>query len=328
MNESPLSLEEAVFLSSLPHRKNMYIRGGWRTAPAPHAPDWTDFLHSTFTGPEVARARAAASRATSLAAGERFSWITWWDAAYPPLLREIFDPPSVLFYRGPLPDFSGTAAEAVVGTREPLPLAREAAQMYVKGLSERYSGDVMIVSGFARGIDREAHLAAVELGLPGIAVLGAGLFHPGPVSNLSIVSRAAEKGAPFTLISEFVPWETAQAYHFPRRNRIIAGLCSGIAVIQAPIKSGALISAAFAMDEGRDVRAFDHPLFPGVLNAGCRKLLDEGATLIELPGLSTDLVHEPPYESPARLTFLEDKRLGRIRELVPGVYLRIHSHAS
>lgn len=278
---------------------------------------------------------------------DRVDFVSIWDDAYPPALRFSYDPPPILFYCGhpPANQSEGAARAlaqdlgrhllysigiAIVGTRNAHPLAVEAVRQYVATLvradrsGSRVSGEAQgdanptgtentrdpsptIVSGLALGIDRVAHLAAIENGLRGIAVLGAGLLHAGPRANLDVLRRAREAGTAFFLLSEFPPHTPARASHFPRRNRIIAGLVERVAVLQAPAKSGAMITARFALEEGRDVLAFDHALLralPGS-NDGARDLLESGAIPIRLPELEARLIQEPPYSAEHRAARLE-----------------------
>lgn len=176
-----------------------------------------------------------------------------------------------------------------------------------------------IISGFARGIDRAAHLAAFARCLPTVAVLGAGLACAGPRGNLDLLHHARRDRLPLLLLSEFPPSTPAFAAHFPRRNRIIAGLCEQLAVFQAPRRSGALISASFALEEGRDVLAFDHPALPSAANDGCRILLDEGATPITLPDLDRHLRREPAAR-PQRVAFWREVLFGRLQPLGGDLY--------
>lgn len=188
----------------------------------------------------------------------------------------------MLFYGGsPLPVIAGVG---VVGTRSPAPVAIGATEVWIEILA-RSTPEAVVISGFARGIDRIAHIAALKRGLATVAVLGSGLFHPVPRSNLDIVRHANRFGVPFTYVTEFPPDARAAPHHFPRRNRIIAGLSHTVVVMQAPEKSGALITARYAIEEGRDVGVFDHPLidFPGA-NEGGRRLLQDGAFPVALPG--------------------------------------------
>jgi DNA processing protein len=238
-------------------------------------------------------------------------FIHLWEGAYPRPLKEIYDPPPVLFYTGSeIPALPGIA---IVGTRHPEPISIVAVQKLVREIGME-NGGTPIVSGFARGIDRAAHLAAVGNGLPSLAILGSGILHPAPESNLEIVDLARKRGIPFTLLSEFVPDATPMPYHFPRRNRIIAGLCDSLYVMQAPKKSGAMISARFAIDEGREVLAFDHDLLMRTgLNEGARSLICDGAIRLDIHGLR--IIYDPPFREPPtseQLEFWKNRGEGRL----------------
>ncbi len=343
-----LSYEAAVFLASLPYRRSVYAAGGL-FGPAARGQEpglfvdpgegsrqalWK-FLRCHYKPRELQRAREEARGYRNREPGPNRGFVTVAEPDYPDGLAEIYDPPPVLFYEGepcwPVagrPDPGPGEAHAVVGTRRPLSICHIVAESVVAGLACR--GPVSIVSGLALGADRLAHLAAVRHGLPGIAVLGAGLDHAGPRANLDIPRRATAAGVPFCLVSEFPPHVPVRPGHFPRRNRIIAGMSRSITVLQAPQKSGAMISARYAMDEGRDVRAFDHPVFealPGT-NEGARSLLDEGADPLPVPELEGRVVEEPEYRPDggsglcAWRNFRRDVAAGRLRWLGGRYYLR------
>lgn len=174
-------------------------------------------------------------------------WVSLRDPGYPPLLRETWDPPLVLFYRGALPDPQKPLL-AVVGTRRPSG----------EGLREAYTlardcarAGVGIVSGLALGVDALAHRGAVEGGGPTAAVLASGLDRVYPASNRPLARRIVEQGG--ALISEYPPGAAPERWHFPARNRIIAGLARGTALVEAPERSGALITARYALEQGRDL---------------------------------------------------------------------------
>lgn len=166
---------------------------------------------------------------------------------YPPQLREIFDPPLVLFYRGTLPDYRRPLL-AVVGTRYPSGQGRTAA---FRLAFEAAAENVGVVSGLARGIDLAAHQGNMAGGGRTVAVLAGGLDAVYPVSHAGTAREIlAREGC---LVSEYFPGVRPQKYHFPQRNRIISGLSRAVAVVEAPEKSGALITADFAAEQGRDV---------------------------------------------------------------------------
>ncbi len=318
-----LAIREAIFLAALPYRRRVFQRGGWRLSRGPGSPDWTSFLSDSFAPDVIAAARREADARAAELAGADFGFVSFWEDSYPPLLREIFDPPAVLFYSGAAPVFSRDA-EGIVGSRRAHPVARQAVHLYVESLPP----STAIVSGFARGIDREAHLAGVQKNRPGIAVLGAGVLCPGPASNADIPRLAKKRGASFSFVSEFIPSLPGVAYNFPRRNRIIAGITRRTNVFQAPGKSGALITAEYALEEGRDLAVFDHPLFSSDdWNNGGRALLADGAERIVLPELDKRILPRP--STPAeRSRFFEKQSQGLLWPLGSGQFLDTSSEGA
>ncbi|MGA2639897.1 MAG: DNA-processing protein DprA [Spirochaetia bacterium] len=199
--------------------------------------------------------------------------IFYWDPEYPPKLREIYDPPVTLFLRGSLPDKGATLA-GIVGTRFPTGAARTAA--FRLGFELGRNG-ICVVSGLARGIDREAHEGCEQAGGRSIAVLGNGIDLIYPASSRSAAMALLARGG--AIISEYPPGIPALRYHFPARNRIISGLCRGVVVVEAPERSGALITAEHALQEGRDLWVHAAGL-SGATGAGTRRLAESGAPVI------------------------------------------------
>lgn len=197
--------------------------------------------------------------------------LTIQDAAYPSRLRNIEDPPVALYYRGSLPDLNRPAV-AVVGTRRASPYGMLHARRMGYSLSRC---GCTVVSGLAKGIDTSAILGALTGGAPVIGVLGCGVDVVYPAANRSLYEDVAARGC---LLSEYPPGTRPLPDHFPVRNRIISGLSLGVLVVEAPEKSGALITANLALDQGRDVFAVpanvDVPSCSGNL-----KLLREGAIM-------------------------------------------------
>ncbi|MEM9156989.1 MAG: DNA-processing protein DprA [Cyanobacteria bacterium P01_F01_bin.33] len=194
------------------------------------------------------------------------------DEAYPALLWEIPEPPPVLYARGQRLDFE-TPAIAVVGTRTPTDYGRRWAKLLARALAE---AGFAIVSGMALGIDGVAHAAALDARGRTLAVVGTGVDVVYPRQHRELCDRIQARGA---ILSEYAPGTPPAREHFPRRNRIIAGLCCATLVIEAPEKSGALITAYLANDYNRDVFAL-----PGSLDTpqarGCLNLIQRGAGLI------------------------------------------------
>jgi len=203
------------------------------------------------------------------------------DQAYPKLLREIKDPPEVLYYSGDL-SLASRVNVAVVGTRKATSYGIRAALK----LSEMLAGhDVVVTSGMASGIDTYAHKGALKAGKT-IAVLGSGIDLCTPASNRSLMEEISEKGL---LVSEYPPGTHATAYTFPQRNRIISGLSAATVIVEAGISSGALITAERAAEQGREVYAVPADI-DRICSIGANKLIKEGAMpLIVLEDLLDDL---------------------------------------
>ena len=193
------------------------------------------------------------------------------DDGYPPLLAEIADPPFALFARGILDRLSGPAV-AVVGSRNATHYGRDVAASLARGLS---LVGIAVVSGLARGVDGAAHEAALEGPGGTIAVLGCGLDVDYPRENARLKEVISRRGV---LLSEFAPGEEPRPQNFPIRNRIIAGLSSGVVVVEASRRSGSLITARLAADFGRDVFAVPGSVFSET-SAGTHELLRDGAIL-------------------------------------------------
>ena len=201
----------------------------------------------------------------------RMTVLTWKDKQYPSLLRQIDDAPPVLYLYGKL-----TAADqftlAVVGTRNSSTYGQQVTQRMVTELAR---GDVTIVSGLALGIDTIAHTAALDAGGRTIAVLACGLDIIYPPDNRKLAHRIVESGQG-VLMSEYPPGMRPDGNNFPARNRIISGLSLGVLVVEAPGRSGALITAGFALKQGRDVFAIPGSILSS-RSAGVNKLIQDGA---------------------------------------------------
>jgi DNA processing protein len=190
---------------------------------------------------------------------------------YPPLLKEIFHPPQILYYQGDLRKLHTNYSVAIVGTRKATSYGIEASFTLAADLARK---NINIVSGLALGIDAYAHKGSVELGGATFAVLGSGILKIHPKTNLKIAkSIIKSKGA---IISEFAPLSNPDKWTFPQRNRIIAGLSHAVIVVEAPEKSGALITAGFATEANRDVGAVPGEIF-SVNSKGVNLLLKNGA---------------------------------------------------
>ena len=199
--------------------------------------------------------------------------VAFGDAQYPSRLKYIADPPMVLYYKGKLPDFGKTAAVGVVGTRK--------ASLYGLQVAKRLGFQIgtcggMVVSGMAEGIDGYATKGALLAGGKVLGVLGCGVDVVYPAKNKALFAEMERFGC---LISEYPPGTPPYKWNFPQRNRIISGMSNGVLVVEAPEKSGALITARAALEQGRDVF-----VVPGNIDvascAGSNALLREGATAV------------------------------------------------
>lgn len=226
------------------------------------------------------------------------SLITLEDAAYPLNLREIHDPPPVLYVRGELKE-TDKFAVSIVGTRRPSNAGAQVASSIARDLA-RYG--FAIVSGMAYGIDSCAHEGAVAAGGRTIAVAGCGIDIVYPPANKDLYQRISDHGA---VLSEFPIGTGPEPWQFPVRNRIISGLSLSTIVIEAPEKSGALLTAGCAADQGRDVYVVPGDVRSG-LSKGCHALLRDGAKLIEG---AEDILQEmgvPVEAAQARLSEIPD----------------------
>ncbi len=198
----------------------------------------------------------------------------WGDLHYPALLREISSPPLILFMMGEL-SLLQQQTLAIVGARNPTHTGLEIAHQLANELSDQ---DFVIISGLARGIDGAAHRGALLSKGKTIAVLGSGLEHIYPTCHQTLAMEILEKGG--ALISEFSPYSSPKAENFPRRNRVISGMSLGVIVVEATLRSGSLITARYALEQGREVFAVPGSI-RNPLSQGCHALLKEGATLVE-----------------------------------------------
>jgi DNA processing protein len=210
------------------------------------------------------------------------------NAKYPRLLAEIADPPACIWVRGNDALLSQLTV-AVIGARaashEGLIAAREISVDLARA-------GVVVVSGLARGIDSAAHQGALDGGGATIAVLGTGIDLVYPPENAALSDRIAQTGL---LLTEFIPGSPPEDWHFPRRNRIISGLSKAVVVVEAKEKSGSLITARLAADQGRDVMAVPGTIVGG-RNRGANALLRDGAKLVES---AVDILQELGIESGA-----------------------------
>ena len=208
-----------------------------------HIPQVSDDMAKALTNKDLTQAQQVLKHC----AEKHISILTFSDTAYPSRLRNIEDPPLVLYYKGVLPDFEGQPLIAVVGTRKAstygITNARHmAAQIAACG--------GLVVSGGAYGIDTAAHQGALEAGKQTVAVLGCGADVVYPRSNRRLFAQIEQNGC---LLSEYLPGTEPKPWQFPERNRILSGMSSGVLIVEAPERSGALITARKAFEQGRDV---------------------------------------------------------------------------
>jgi DNA processing protein len=222
------------------------------------------------TAERLAAEAAAADPEAELAAAEKagVSVLTALDEGYPELLKKIYDPPLALYVRGTL---RAAPAAGIVGTRRPTPYGLRTAARLARELA---GAGVAVASGLARGIDTAAHQAAVDAGGITWAALGSGLNAVYPPENLKLADRIVERGG--ALISEFPMDKGALAANFPRRNRIISGLSLATVVVEGGFASGALITARFALEQGREVLGVPGPV-DSPMSKGPNYLIKNGA---------------------------------------------------
>jgi len=221
--------------------------------------------------PAVLRRRAAS--AVTRAGDSRLTPVAWSDPSYPPALAAIVDPPPVLWVRG-CADALARPAVAIVGSRAGSPYALAVAGRLASDLSSR---GLTIVSGLARGVDSAAHRGALDGRGVTVGVLGCGADIVYPREHASLAVEMAGSGA---LVSELAPGTPPKPFFFPRRNRIISGLSRAVVVIEAGERSGSLITARMALEQGREVLAVPGNVLTG-RNRGAHALLRDGAKIVE-----------------------------------------------
>lgn len=224
--------------------------------------------------------------------------ICYEEDGYPEDLRQIYDPPAVLYLKGTMPQWEEMPVLAIVGRRKASPLGLETARRFARVLSAH---GFLIVSGLAQGVDGAAHQGALEGPTPTVAVLGTAIDQCYPASHNGLLRRILEKEG--AVLSEYPPSRRGYPGYFPRRNRIISGLSLGVLVVEAARKSGSLITAATALEQERDVFAvpgsIDRPEYEG-----SNQLIRSGATLCTDP---VEICQEYAGRFPGLVMGLEEK---------------------
>ncbi|MBI2899874.1 MAG: DNA-protecting protein DprA [Planctomycetes bacterium] len=306
MNEALLALHLSGFVGAALHRRLVQRFGSAENAVrAPRR----DLEQVPGIGPVTSKAIAETARSGAAAeeiaraekAGVRL--VAAGEPGYPRPLQSVFDPPLVLSIRGTIDD---SPALAVVGSRECTPYGLRQAGRF----AQEFAGlGIAVVSGLARGVDTAAHKGALRKGRT-VAVLGSGLLRVYPPENRKLADEIAEKGA---VASEFGLTVGPEPTNFPRRNRIISGLSLGVLVIEASEKSGALITADWAMEQSREVFCLPGSV-ESPMSRGCHGLIQQGAKLVEAP---FDVLEEIPaiarlVEPRVRLSPIERAVAGRL----------------
>jgi DNA processing protein len=274
-----MDLQNAVALSVIPGISRARAATIFKALDAERqgAVSLEDVIAQCGRSADVARlATAARHVATALleqAADREIAAISWDDERYPGLLRTIADAPPVLWLRGDAAVLNRPAV-AIVGSRAASAYALEVAGRLAADLARR---GIVVVSGLARGVDGAAHRGAVRGGGPTVAVLGSGPDVIYPREHAELAVSLCENGA---LLSELGPGAPPLAEHFPQRNRLISGISLGLVVVEASDRSGSLITARCALEQGRDVMAVPGSVLGG-RNRGSHALLKDGAKVIE-----------------------------------------------
>ncbi|WP_066273630.1 DNA-processing protein DprA [Hydrogenophaga palleronii] len=231
---------------------------------------------------------AQVQRVSAWLAEAQHHLITLGDAQYPPELLQMADPPLLLYVQGDPQALHHARRLAIVGSRNPTPQGESNARQFAHALAQ---AGVCVVSGLALGVDGAAHDGALQGGGPTVAVVGTGLDRVYPQQHAALARRIVQHGA---IVSEYPLGTPPLRENFPRRNRLIAGLCQGTLVVEAAVQSGSLITARLAAEQGREVFAI-----PGSIHApqsrGCHALIRQGAKLVEsAQDILEDLRLSPP----------------------------------
>ena len=288
-----------LWLMELPGLTNQTRLALLRHFPTPEDVFWADPEEVLLTE-GITRAQAALLKNKDLSTADRIladcqrlniQLLTIQDAAYPSRLKNIYDPPCLLYVKGRLPVFDEEVAVAVVGTRDCTPYGVTCAEKLGYGLTR---GGGLVVTGLARGIDAAATRGALRAGGVTAAVVGNGLDVHYPPESRYLYEDVAAAGV---LLSEYPPGAEPAGWHFPVRNRILSGLCIATLVVEAPERSGALITAGTALEQGREVFAVPGPI-DAPTSVGCNQLIRDGGGLVSE---AWDLLREYESRFPDRL---------------------------
>jgi DNA processing protein len=298
---SVLSAEDALALSLLSRDPRVAAQDFIRNHPQP--PVFDEILAAALPGPLPERLTAELrARATAVLGRSRNRGadpLVWGGDGYPALLAAIPDAPFLLWVRGDRACLAKPAV-AIVGSRAATPYGLEAASRLGADLAAE---GVLVVSGLARGVDSASHRGALSAGGDTVAVLGSGVDVIYPPEHARLAAEIADHGA---VVSEFVPGTVPAPFHFPARNRIISGLSLAVVVVEAAEKSGSLITAGCALEQGRAVMAVPGSVLSG-RHRGCHALIRDGAAVVEsaedvldeLRGSPLARVGEPAANCPA-----------------------------
>jgi len=254
------------------------VRAVWESSPGKHWAELGASKEAIQSADLALRSRAGALPVDTQAQHESLDCLgarvlALTDPAYPALLRAIYDPPPLLYVRGDV-SMLQDAQLAVVGARRASPAGRRAARLLSTQLVE---AGLHVCSGLAMGIDAEAHSAALAAGGGSIAVMATGIDVVYPARHRGLAEDLAVRGC---LVTEYPPGCKPERYRFPRRNRILSGLSLGVLVVEAALRSGSLITAGAALEQGREVFALPWAMFHES-GRGCLQLIRDGAKMVE-----------------------------------------------
>lgn len=244
--------------------------------------------------------------------------LTIHDAEYPSRLKNIYDPPILLYLKGRMPVLDEEVAIAVVGTRDCTPYGEGCAKTLGHELA---AAGAVVVSGLAKGVDAAAAHGALLAGGTVVGVVGNGLDVRYPRESRFLYDDVAASGV---LLSEYPPGSEPAAWHFPARNRILSGLCVGTLVVEAPLRSGALITADTALEQGRDIFAVPGPI-DAPASAGCNRLIQQGAVLVteaedilrEYEGRYPQKLRPRPYTEPPKPVGYQARQMAEPQPVLP-----------